>query len=378
MSMDLEPRQPKVGLLSTTAAINYGAVLQAFALERSIRDLGFPVTTLDYRPDNPKFGRKHRVHLGSLKHLAYEVLCMVNLSYQTRRRRKVSEFDAFLGEHFQLSEHVCRSQSDLSHDARECDVLVCGSDQIWNLRLLDDEAFYLTFGRPDARRISYAASVGEELNQEQLGILAERIASFDAISVREGRAVGELARLSGKRIHEHVDPVFLLSPEQWVGYRNGSFRSRRPYVFLYEVGSPLGFGEFFKSVRSQVNLPVLTTSARPFNKYRGVTDVGPVTPFEFLDLIADAELVIASSFHGAAFAALLNRNFVSFPSPGRSVRHRTLFEKLGLGHRIISVDGLDTSVDQIESATWRDVNTKIEHLRSEGLTYLREAICGHS
>lgn len=41
----------KIGILTFHCAVNYGAVLQAYALQEILRSLGHEVYVIDYRPD---------------------------------------------------------------------------------------------------------------------------------------------------------------------------------------------------------------------------------------------------------------------------------------------------------------------------------------
>lgn len=359
----------KIGFVSTHFAINYGAVLQAYALQKTLRRLGHIVLTIDYRPTDPKYGRIERYSFTSIKDAVLSILRFLNLSYRRATARKLALFDAFVSENFVLTDQTYKTFGELKRDTFPVDTLVCGSDQIWNLNLIDDQAFYLAFGERTMKRIAYAASLGEQLTERQLAEVAHRVSSFDLISLREPEAVANLSALTGQTVSCVVDPVFLLDRADWMDI-GALIRVpiNKPYVFVYEVSSPEGFSDMAKSIATRLGLSLVVLSTRPYKKYTGSQEIIDVSPDELLALISGASFIVTSSFHGCALSALLNRPFLCSPSKTRSSRHRHLLSQLGLEHRLLTPGTFEPA---LLDEDWDAVNDRIHEVRSAGLDFLK-------
>ena len=72
-------------------------------------------------------------------------------------RLKSEAIPAFYEKRMRLSE-PCRNRKELRERSRGCDVLICGSDQIWNPVWINP-AYFLTFAEKGKAKIAYAASL---------------------------------------------------------------------------------------------------------------------------------------------------------------------------------------------------------------------------
>ena len=131
--------------------------------------------------------------------------------------KRLEAFKRFNAKYLKLTRHYS-SYDELVANPPEADLYIAGSDQIWrtNLNNGKDPAFYLQFGGKQTKRISYAASFGLPYLTDGMDYLVKTFLSgLDAISVRESSGIEILERigLNGTLV---VDPVFLLSKEEWV------------------------------------------------------------------------------------------------------------------------------------------------------------------
>lgn len=198
---------------------SYGASLQAYALSRFIADAGHAVSIIDYKPGY--LSNHHKPDAICDPRFDYPVLRQLYLlaklpgRIQAKERKKY--FDRFTSTYLPLTAERYHSLDELRGADIRADILIAGSDQIWNTFLNNghDPAFYLDFGPEKARRISYGASFGSALLahgsepsvKKHLGLL-------DEISVRERTGVDLLRSLGYDG--EHVcDPVFLLPADEW-------------------------------------------------------------------------------------------------------------------------------------------------------------------
>ena len=364
-------KHKKIGLVSTQFTINYGAILQAYALQSSLKLLGYDVVTIDYRPQDPKYGRIEKYGYSSVKEILLTIIKIANINYRISTHKKRALFDEFLQDFFSLSEKTYKSIEQLRAEVFEIDALVCGSDQIWNLNLIDDKAFFLDFGGGEVKRISYAASLGEKLSASQLNKIAERTAKFDKISLRESANIEELRLVTDKEIVTLVDPVFLLAQKDWIRLIANTEREETPYILVYEVASNENFGLFLKAVVNHFGIRVICISTRAYRKYRNSENLLEVSPIRFVSLINDADFIVTSSFHAVAFSTILNKKFVCCPSFDRSGRHKELLDNLGLGHRILSDISTVDNILSIEE-DWDSINKKIDNMSTKGLAFLNE------
>ena len=148
----------RTGILTFLHNDNYGSALQAYALQRVIRELGHECEHLDYEPDrNEKI--RNLLRSGNSPKLILDGLRKRSVKAgQEGARTKGAAIPAFYARRMRLSEK-CGNTEQLRKAAGEYDTLVCGSDQIWNPVWLNP-AYFLTFAPAGKKKIAYAASLG--------------------------------------------------------------------------------------------------------------------------------------------------------------------------------------------------------------------------
>ena len=172
----------KAGLVTFYHIHHYGALFQAAATERAVEHFGWDCEIVDYfvNQDNALF--KRPTGLGSAAHDAHTALHYKALSERYRR------FEQFSRDHLCISAHRYGSFDELSAVALPYDLILSGSDQIWNPKIFPDghfdPVFFGTFSQK--RRIAYAPSFGipavpEGMRAELKGYLD----GFSHVSVRE-------------------------------------------------------------------------------------------------------------------------------------------------------------------------------------------------
>ncbi|MDE6108851.1 MAG: polysaccharide pyruvyl transferase family protein [Muribaculaceae bacterium] len=207
----------KIVTVTCSNAENYGARLQAAALAARLCREGHDVHVLDYRPWYMRFYPRPALRKISWRDLPRELW---RWSYNTHAARRHELFDDFSRRHIPLTAEV-RNLKDLRDNPPAADVFIVGSDQIWNpqFRNGSDPTFFLEFGDPRTRRISYAASFGvDSVDVSLLGSLRDHLSGFSKISVRESAAQrivgGDLGLATPDLV---LDPVFLQPREYWDG-----------------------------------------------------------------------------------------------------------------------------------------------------------------
>ena len=365
----------RVALFTTHFAINYGAVLQAYALQRSIRILGHSCDIVDYRPTNRVDGRSAAYKFDSPKASVYSTLQFLNLTYRANKKRKIEKFDAFLKEHCHLSRRTSDQLLEFSRYLGLHEVLVCGSDQVWNPRLFNESAYHLRFQFPttDQILVAYAPSVAERIPEYEWNQLASKVQHIDHLSLRESLAARKLEQQLGRKVHHVVDPVFLLSCEDWSDIFC-SIPIRTPYVLSYELVSNGCYQDLLKAVKKKTRSKLVNINLKPVRQRGADCNIGDASPGQFVSLFRDARFVCTSSFHGTVFAVLFGKQFVTAPAASRSSRIVDLLDALGLQDRLVDSHSDISRILDGPRIDFEQVEERLQSLRKSSLRYLSDSI----
>ncbi len=343
----------KVGIITFLHNGNYGSTLQAYALQRVIREMGYDCEHIDYRPDTAE---KLRNLLRSGNHwkLVLDGLKKRQVAAgQAGARVKLEAIPAFYASHMQLSP-VCRNAGELKAQGAKYDLLVCGSDQIWNPVWLNP-AYFLNFAGPNQSRIAYAASLGvrELANAKKERMLRRLTEGFRAISVREEEGAELLRRITGKKPDVMPDPVCLLTAEEW-SIAAGEAPAGEPYLLCYFIGENQEYWNKVKTLQQETGLRVLVLPVTAESYGAGFDLLDGAGPEEFLGAVKHTALFCTDSFHGLAFGTLFGT--------------RT---ELLRRYREDDPESKNSRVDHF----LRQIREKgPEQLRKEGLAWLREQL----
>lgn len=366
----------KVAIMTFVRAYNYGAVLQAYALNKAINDIGVECQTIDYYPKafrNSYSLRNHCVlRLKPAKNPKWWVLNNL-LCLRVKKRNK--KFSGFLKKHFRMTKKQFCNANELE-TCLNFDVYISGSDQVWNPEICGfDKAFFLTFCK-DKKKISYAASFGiNEIPKEYKQEFIKRLSGWNAYSVREPSGVEIINDLVGERAECHCDPTFLLSSQDWVS--SLSIKKRKEeYILVYIVDESDALLNYAYQLSEQLGLKVycLHSTMKPeyfrnkIDEYH-ITIVYAASPKEYLSYFLSANYILTNSFHGTVFSVIFHKKFLcESVSNGRA---GYLLQKLSLQNRVLN----DSRIEKIfEEINWDSVENRIKQLRDGGLSYLKSQI----
>ena len=293
----------RVGIITFLHNDNYGSSLQAYALQRMIRDMGHDCELLDYRPDG---GEKIRnlLRSGNSPRLILEGLRKRSVrAGQQGARKKNAAIPAFYQEYMRLSP-VCRNQAELKAAAGKYDILVCGSDQIWNPVWLNP-AYFLTFAGENTRLVAYAPSLGVSTlpGKAKQRKIREWTARFSAISVREREGAALLEQMTGREAEVMPDPVCLLSAEEWAG-ATAPGPAGEPYLLCYFIGENPAYWDKVSRLEMQTGLRVVVIPVTAESYRCGYTLLDGAGPEGFLGAVKDAAMLCTDSFHGLVFGTI--------------------------------------------------------------------------
>jgi len=253
------------------------------------------------------------------------------LHFGALKRRK-RRYEAFRQQRMSLSERSYGSGLELSETDPGYDAYVVGSDQVWNMGIVDfDMAYFLGFAG-DARRIALAASFGPASGERALPDDAKlALGQFDLLTVRENRGAEQMEAAGLTRPQTVPDPVFFLSKEQWC-HAASSKKRKKKYMLCYFPGVVTAeFDAYTKNLARTRGWERVLLMPHWRNLLRRDKKDYSAGPEEFLALIRDAEMICTNSFHAAAFAVIFGKEFiVGTHSYGADERINTLLRRAGL------------------------------------------------
>lgn len=362
----------KAGLVTFYHIHHYGALLQAAATERAVESLGGACEIIDYYVNQNNDLFRKPTGVGSAAADVHTAL-----HYKALRDR-YQRFERFSKDHLRISGHRFESLEELRSAELPYDLILSGSDQIWNPKIFPDGRFDpVFFGAFSTRRkIAYAPSFGvphiPEGMEEELRSYLEQ---FSHISVRERQGREIVKEITGKDVPVVLDPTLLLTAEQWSAMAVPPDRSGG-YILCYCISKPGALAPYIQRLAEETGLPVVQLCGirqKVYPKAACVLDAGPS---EFLGLFQNASYVCTNSFHGTVFSVQFQKPFFTAVAPSElaapeSSRTFSILSRLGLTERIIGTGataGLDDTID------WADVDRRLRAARQSSLDYLRAAL----
>lgn len=361
----------RVGILTYHNAINYGAVLQAYALQQVIKKLGVECDIIDYAcPAVDKQYRRRKIS----DHAHWKVYVMDILSGH-RLDRKKEAFEAFRDRYLSLSEKII-DPAEAAFD--KYDVVIVGSDQVFNPKNTEGDSTYLLNFPCNAKKVAYAASIG---NTEFLALWQDKynvdyqllLKQIDNISFREEDASRFVSNLLADSFETVLDPVLLAGIEVWKEFQTSSDEE---YIFVYNLGNLPHLVEYVKAMHKQTGLKVYTVNKDIKGDFqlRGFENVSSLSPGDFLKMLSGAKYVITDSFHGTAFSVLYNKDFTAIVNPQKANTNSRIVDLLSKLHLEERIAPNAENIQYNPITTYCNVEEKIQQLQKHSLSWLCDAL----
>lgn len=352
-------RRIKIGIMTFHWACNYGAVIQAYALQEYLKQkYDCEVEIIDYYPDSFQYTLKRALTP------SYPSVMIMRLK-EFFREQKIKDFRKNLN----LTKHYSSTQL-LKKDIKDYDLLLCGSDQIWNPAFTRSgegrftTAYFLDFGGK-CRRISYAASFGcKKYPDDLIESVGDLIKEFDHISVREASGISLIHQLTKKDSVLVCDPTLL--PDNTLFLKHINREKNQNLIGVYSLRG--------------ANLNAFANACnRQFDNILSVKIIANNSIPEWLETIYCSRLFITNSFHGMMIALRFHRNFAIILETGSlsgmNDRFTTVLGELGLKNHLINELNNDEAKRICEETVdWEEVEVKMDRLRKESIAYLDNAI----
>lgn len=294
----------KIGIMTMHRVQNMGSVLQAYALQYKIKQLGYESELIDY-----VFPPVKKTHFGARD--------LVSLGLDALQgfpaKRKKNKINAFRAQYLHCSEKTYNREKLLA-EPPHYDLYCTGSDQVWNpIHIGMDTSFMMDFAPDDAPRIAYASSFSsKEITEPYFSLYASHLSKYKSITVREQSGIDIVRQMTGKEAAVVCDPTMLLSAEEWQSVAEVSnVELPKEYILVYLLRYMFdprpGFYNIVQSVRNALKLPVYQVNS--YNRdsfYSNVRPLNGLGPADFIRLVKNASFLVTDSFHGTVFATIFN------------------------------------------------------------------------
>lgn len=364
----------KVAVITRHAIANYGSLLQAFATQQVIENLGHECEIINYIRDDESYTRHEKTLLvrkpewncNPIKRAAYLAL------RQPESIASGKKFEAEQSKYLHLTKGYS-SLDELLEDKPIADIYMTGSDQVWGPveNGTYDSSYCLSFTNEADKRIAYAASFGRtEMTEDIETFFKKWLSQYRHIGVREDSAVSILSKLGIGSV-QVLDPTLLLDSAFWS--KIASPIKEKKYVLVYQLHNDKRVGTYAAQVAKSLDLPLIRVSTSFHQISREGKFVWCPGIGSFLSYIKNAECMITDSFHGTAFAINFNTPFVEvLPNNKTGTRNMSILKLTGLSDRILC-DDKDITLAK-KKIDYFKANQIIEVKRKESLSVLKNMI----
>ncbi len=358
----------KIGILTYHRAINYGALLQVYALQHIIQKLSAECIIIDYR--NNKLENRHKkMSLSNCKCLKdYIRFFLIGKAHN----KKFDKFREFSKKHLRISK-PCYNKDNLETISSEFDKIICGSDQVWNHNINDfDKAYYLDFINSSSKKYAFSASFGyKKIKDEYKSEYKNLLNDYNMISVREKHAANIIEELIGTRPEVVLDPTMLIKKDEWIKLAN-DYKYSSKYILIYAY-SGTHIMNLAKNIAKKTGFKIVMIK----NHYLPRLNIKyekTVGPRDFLGIFKNAEYILTNSFHGTIFSINLNKEFFTelLPEPSNvNSRLEHVMELFGLKNRLITNNNPEIINIKIN---YENLNKKLDKERNKSINFLQQII----
>lgn len=292
--------------------------MQCYALSHYISTLGYEVEVIDY-PLTP--AKKKELYIYKFYSLfsALKTIDVRDVCQKLKRKLLKTNSGAcseksnmtidFYDRNINHSRMIV-SVSDLTEYCKKYDVVIVGSDQVWNYVMSSRVDIYLlSFLNKSQKKIAYAASFGvSSIPFFYKNVYRRYLLLFNFLSLREQKGCNLVKHLINKKSVHVLDPTLLLNAEEMDAVSEECLGIPQQYVLVYDLLGSSYLMQYAHFISSSKNIPIINV-----NGY----NVGQI-----ITLFKNASYVVTSSFHGTAFSIIFRKQFVSICRKGRLTNSR--------------------------------------------------------
>lgn len=364
----------KIGIITFHNAHNYGAVLQTYALQKIVSKEN-DAQIINYKNKAIENAYKlFRINRNNI--LTFFKSIVGDILFFNRDKKRYNCFNSFINNNFNMTREY-NSYDSLKNNPPKLDIYITGSDQVWNYDISRDvDSYTLNFGNSNVKKISYAASIGEDkLCENYLNKYKDNIKKLDFISIREETSKQYLEKIIGKEITVTVDPTILRTAEEWNDdLKDLKNEINEKYIFAYIVEENEEFYKIINYLSQITGYKVIHTGRRNKKIKNILANAYTKGPLEFVNLVKNAEYIVATSFHATVFSILFHKNFWVIPHLKTGGRVRSLLNTLNLTDRSVATLEDFLNRDYKSKINYDKIDRLLEKQRKESKEWLKKAI----
>lgn len=352
-------RRRRVGVLTFHRCFNYGSYWQARCLVEGLRAAGHEAELLDHDCRRVNQAEGH---------------CLLQPGLPSRTPRADLPLYKAKGRKFIAAINALPVSSRFSlhrpEEAKRYDVVVVGSDEVWNFQhpWYGGHPIFFGSGLKADRIVSYAASFGNHDAAEGMhSCWSARLRAFAAISVRDANSRHLVRDATGSAPELVLDPCLLFARHVEAPVISGS-----KYALVYGHGFPAWLTAALQRWSRSTGIQLVSVGYRnPWADEQRIS----AGPDEFAGLMAGASSVITNFFHGGVFALLNRKPFISAPTAYRFNKVRDLAGALGMEHRLVTSETPRRRIAELLGAPPEiGVTDRIDELRDRSSGFLDAAL----
>lgn len=358
-----------VGIITYHRPINYGAILQVYALQKKIKEFNVKCDVIDYRNITlESLHRKKKLsEAKNLKQFVRDVLLLKNHNLKFDKFREFSEKHLI----FSRPLHDFDGMVSISNNY---DKFVVGSDQVWNYKINKmDPVYFLKFVNDNSKKVTYAVSFGvNDIPEIYKKKYIDFLKDFNNILIREKKGREIINNLISKESNIVLDPTLLVSKEEWYEIATEKKHLKDKYILVYAFSGSKYIMDLAKNISKKTGYKIIWI-CNSYKKSFNIKYIKSAGPDEFLGLFKNAEYIITNSFHGTIFSINFNKHFFTELLPetkGTNSRMVDVLELFNLSDRIIN----DSEITNIElKIDYKKVNEILKYERNRSLMLLKQA-----
>lgn len=379
----------KIGICACYDSRNYGSMLQAFATQVVIENLGYESEYIVYRKKKDFIFILNQIPRLFNKNLMFDKLMFlkkkISISFQpdikSQEAIREKAFCRFKNNYYRHFSKEYYGYDALSEAAKQYDTIVVGSDQLWTPGGLATNFYNLMFVPDEVNKVSYATSFGVgKIPRHQHRKTKEYLSRINHLSVREIKGAEIVKSIADLNAEVVADPTLLLKDNEWLELIPNRSITETGYIFCYFLGENPKHRKIANQLKEKTGLKIVTT---PFldsfvkeDLNFGDEKLFDVGPDDFVNLIRNAQYVLTDSFHGTVFSIIHQKKFITLNrfdngEQSRNSRIDSLCELLGLEERRYKNDILGEIEAPID---YKAVSDRLERLRIKSLDFLENAL----
>ena len=386
----------KIGIVTYVKCDNYGAELQAFALQWKLISLGYDAEVINLEKRNIDMKRNPDVIKGAIKQrfkkegtralvsIFKKLIDTCKRIKDEKKYKDINQKKHLLFENFFETKikHSSRyyTLDEITTANLDYDTYIAGSDQIWNYIHTDRlDVYFLMFANKfKAKKISYAASISiYDIPEKWRPAYKKYFENIDYLSVRELHGAELVSKYSNKSAEVVLDPTFLLSKEDWEREVARKIPIDGDYLLIYTLSGSPHIRKMAQNIAKELGLKVVNIKSNYKNEPNdGTIHFYEIGPEEWVGLWTGAKYVVTDSFHGTAFSINFNIPFTTLVNPNSMMNSRVLsiLKITNLESRIVydtlegKISSIPTTVDFTKS------NNILDEWRKKSLNFLISSI----